>query len=381
MLKFNNSKNCCLAPHTTINFDTMGHMRVCCYNSSFILGTYPKDSVIESWNSIKRKEFIDEFKEKFPSGCELCYKQYQGNNFSNGLFASFDPYDEFLDDDFPISFNFEFGTVCNYECIMCGGKWSSSIRKNREKLPLIKSPYDENFVKEIEHFIPKLRFANFLGGEPFLNSLYYKIWNSFLIKNRKAIISITTNGSVYNSRIENLLKAFPTMCVNVSFDSLDEKTYNFIRRRGNFKKVMENISRLMEIKKLTGIAFCPMIQNVYELPDMMSFCIKHDLDIWINTVRGPLGGRLEGIHENANGNTDIWTGGINSEESLNLEDINNAELIPEVSLYTLPKEELEVIVKYLNRYNFEAGKFNYGNKYKDFVRSLESLCGNTESLT
>ena len=71
--KFNNSKNCCLAPYTTLNFDTMGYMRVCCYNSEFILGKYPDNSIVEAWSNASRNKFIQSLKQlKFPKGCEDC---------------------------------------------------------------------------------------------------------------------------------------------------------------------------------------------------------------------------------------------------------------------------------------------------------------------
>ena len=61
---------------------------------------------------------------------------------------------------------------------MCGGKWSSAIRKNREGLPPLKNHYDKDFVKQIREFLPFLREARFIGGEPFLINLYYDIWEA-----------------------------------------------------------------------------------------------------------------------------------------------------------------------------------------------------------
>ena len=70
LFKFNNSKNCCMAPYSTINFDTMGYIRVCCYNSDFILGEYPKISIKDAWNSEQRNIFINSLTNKiFPKGC------------------------------------------------------------------------------------------------------------------------------------------------------------------------------------------------------------------------------------------------------------------------------------------------------------------------
>lgn len=368
--KFNNDKNCCLAPHSTINFDTMGYMRVCCYNNDFLLGKYPETNLHDAWFNPKRIKFIESLKKlNFPKGCHLCKKQVIQGNTKNALFTHFDSYEPEIND-YPISFTFDLGTICNYECIMCGGKWSSSIRKNREKLPALKSPYDDNFVKELKEFIPHLKHANFLGGEPFLNNIYYKIWNYILIRNRHLNINITTNGSIYNPKIENYLNNFPNARIVVSLDSLEEDTYQFIRRRGNFKSVMENIKRFKDLGKMGGIAFCPMIQNIHELPNIIQYCIDNGYDLSINDVTEPLGGRLEGIHENAKGNVYIWTGPNEPIEKIDPTKLDNKTLLPEVALKTLPKEKLQNIITDLKKYNFND-YMTYQGKYMSFINSLE----------
>lgn len=369
--KFNNSHNCCLAPKSTLSFDTMGYIRVCCYNSLFVLGTYPKDSISDAWNGRKRQLFIEKLKNKtFPTGCEGCQMQIKQNNISNGLFSSFDHYDKEVREDFPIALHFEFGTICNFECIMCGGKWSSSIRKNREKLPPIKSPYDDNFIDQAKPFIEKALYVNFLGGEPFLNPLYYKILTILMAKNKYVKGAITTNGSIFNDRIENYLKNLPNLGINISLDSLEEKTYETIRKNGNYKTLMENIKKFKDMGKLTGVAVCPMIQNIHELPNLVQFAIDNKLSLYLNSVFGHLGGKIKGIHENETENEWVWGGLHNKAEMIG--NIKNESLIPEVALHTLPKDKLEEIVNYLKQFSFVSNLYErYGVIYSDFVRSLE----------
>jgi MoaA/NifB/PqqE/SkfB family radical SAM enzyme len=77
---------------------------------------------------------------------------------------------------YPRVMEFELSNECNLECVMCNGYFSSSIRKNREKLPASVSPYNDQFVDELDQFIPHLTDAKFLGGEPFMIDIYLKIW-------------------------------------------------------------------------------------------------------------------------------------------------------------------------------------------------------------
>lgn len=361
---FNNSYKCCLAPYSTMNFDTTGVIRFCCYNNKFILGTYPDTSIVNAWNNPERLAFINKLKKHdFKQGCERCEYLIATKNTAGALFTKFNMFEKHIGD-LPVNFEFEFGTICNYECIMCGGKWSSSIRKNREKLPPIKSPYDGNFIEQLKPFIPHLRTATFLGGEPFLTPLYYQIWDLLLSLNKDITLHITTNGSIFNDRIRTYLNNFPNARVIISLDSLKKETYELIRKNGVFDNVMKNIKILLDMKKLHSIAFCPMIQNVYELPEVVKFCEENKLGLYLNTVMEPLGGKLKGIHENENNRTQVWTG---ANENIEHVTQNIIKPIPEFCLHTLPLVEIKNIIEYLSKYNYQS------KVYIDFIAYLNSL--------
>lgn len=369
---FDNSYKSCLAPYSTLNFDTTGVIRFCCYNNKFILGIYPSVSIEEAWNNPARKEFIKSLEaHNFNQGCERCEYLIATKNIAGALYTKFNMFEPHINNinnlkDLPLNFEFEFGTICNYECIMCGGKWSSSIRKNREKLPPIKSPYNEKFIEQLKYFIPHLRTVTFLGGEPFLNPLYYKIWDLLLELNRDVVLHITTNGSILNERIKKYLNDFSNAKIIISMDSLEKNTYELIRKNGNFDNVMKNINELLRIKKLSSIAFCPMIQNVYELPNIVNFCENNKLGLYINTVMEPLGGRLRGIHENEKDKTQVWIGAENKTIE-HVAPADDGNIIPEFCLNTLSADEIKKIIEYLSRYNYKLKAYN------DFIAYLNSL--------
>jgi MoaA/NifB/PqqE/SkfB family radical SAM enzyme len=365
--KFNNSKNCCIAPYSTLNFDTLGKIRVCCYNNYSILGEYPQTTLKSAWFSSQRQDFIKKINTlNFPKGCEKCKLQIITNNISNALFTKFDFYDNSIGD-YPVNLEFDFSFTCNLECIMCGGKWSSSIRKNREKLPSLKSPYNEEFINQLRDFIPHTKTANFLGGEPFLTPIYYKIWDLFLELNPDASIYVTTNGTILNDKVKAYLSK-SNMRVVLSLDSLKRDTYELIRKNSNFDTVMANLTYFLNTKKIASIAFCPLIQNVYELPDIAHFCIQKQIGFYINTVTKPLGGKIKGIHENESHNISVWTGDDSKMETIST---SLETPIPEFCLSSLTIEELDKIIKHLQIYTFKlAGNTNIQKQYVDFVKSL-----------
>lgn len=288
----------CHAPFTCMNFEQNGHVTVCCYNRTYILGTYPHDTLTNMWFGQKTEQLRKCMKEKhLPAGCEICSTQFQSKNFG-GLRAQ--SYDFLADQKYPERegrliampkvLEFEISNVCNLECVMCSGNFSSSIRKNREKQPPLNSPYDEAFVKQLEAFVPHLVEARFLGGEPFLINIYYQIWDLITRLNPNIKVVITTNGTILNNRVKDVLDKLKANII-ISIDSLEKENYERIRKNAKFDQVMENFQYLREYvkRKNTSMCFtvCPMQQNWKEIPQILEFCNKQGIHLYFNTVGYP----------------------------------------------------------------------------------------------
>lgn len=339
----------CNAPFLALNFAQTGLINACCMSRRHVLGVYPKNTILQAWTGEKIKELreaIDRF--DFSKGCNMCHKQILSGNYENSLLKKFQNNRHTINHRsiFPAIMEFELSSICNYECIMCGGMWSSSIRKNREKLPPIISPYDSEFVKQLELFIPHLKVARFLGGEPFATPIYYEIWDKFSELNSTAFISVTTNGSIFNNRIKEILRTLKNIMLCISLDSVNPDTYKLIRKNGNLDTVIENIHKIKQEvghDKIGSIAFCPMRQNWHEIPDIINFCRKNAFDLCFNNVEGHLGGTIYGLHENAP--NDITYAFDNDKNPEITHVLDNK--IPEVSLFTLPEDEKIKIISFL----------------------------------
>ena len=288
----------CHAPFTNMNFAQNGDATACCYNRTHVLGTYPANNVDEMWHGQKAQELRAYLKANvLPAGCEPCALQLLSRNFGGLRARSFDyvasaKYPE-KDGRFvpkPQMMEFEISNVCNLECTMCNGFFSSSIRRHRERLPALKSPYDMAFVEQLEPFIPHLSQAKFLGGEPFLIRTYYRIWDMLIRLNPGVQVSITTNGTTLNQRVTDILEKLQAHIV-VSVDSLEKENYERIRVNADFDTVMQNVRYYREYarRRNTGVTFavCPMQQNWRELPTFLTQCNEFGINLFFNTVTWP----------------------------------------------------------------------------------------------
>ena len=295
----------CHAPFVNLNFEQNGNVRACCYNTKDILGTWPAQSIQEIWRGEKAVTLRNHIRvNDLGGGCTECGNMIiAGNN--QGVRAKY--FDEFAGNNvdsrihyfrnkltghinYPRVMEFELSNECNLECVMCNGYFSSSIRKNREKLPPSVSPYNDRFVDELDHFIPHLTDAKFLGGEPFMIDIYLKIWERILKINPKVRIHITTNGTFLNSRIKKLLEGL-TAGIILSIDSVNKETYQKIRVNGNYEKVMENLDYLLDYTKrkktFISMAACPITYNWHEMPEMLEFCMERNIALYLNAVFSP----------------------------------------------------------------------------------------------
>ncbi len=288
-------KDCfCYVPFMNLLFTQGGQVKTCCYNEKVCLGTYPQQSIAEMWNNdiLKqtRQAMLDN--DLNTAGCAYCENMLLQSKFYGIKPGTYDQYLPYLQGNQPIVLEFELNNTCNLECIMCNGYTSSAIRRNRDKLPGLPSPYDDKFVEQLRPFLPKLKEARFFGGEPFLIDIYYKIWELILEVNPEIRIYTLTNGTVWNKKIDGLVSRL-NIDLGISVDAMDKKIFESIRKNASFDKVMENIQKIKKLylKKKPGravtISTTPILQNIEQIPLIVDYCNQNEFYLWLSTVEQP----------------------------------------------------------------------------------------------
>ncbi len=287
----------CHAPFRNIYFNQSGNAVACCYNTTHVLGTWPQDSIRSMWFGDKARALRQYIRENdLGGGCQSCAHQLQSGNFT-GQMSVFDSLADSGkgasnqgDVPMPLQFEFSLTNTCNLECIMCGGYWSSAIRRNREMLAPLHSPYDSGFVDQLDEFLPHLRVAKFFGGEPFLIRMYHEIWERIRVINPDIKVYVTTNGTTLTHWARELLDSLQVFPI-ISIDSMQRATFESIRPNAVFETVMANLATLQEYSRQNSrtmsFAVCPMQQNWQEMPDIVAYCNQNRIGIYFNTVYYP----------------------------------------------------------------------------------------------
>jgi MoaA/NifB/PqqE/SkfB family radical SAM enzyme len=282
-----NIKDYCTAFQNNAYFRMDGSVTPCSANCENVFGRYPEMSVKEIFEGKQRTELIKQFNRgEIPSGCYNCSKNLKNNNYKSASFQNYNKrYKKKL---FPVTVEFELSNHCNLKCIMCNSTYSDQHSNISEASNNI--IYDDEFVNQLIPYMSNFRSSSFKGGEPFLISIYYQIWDKLILMNRKNRISVTSNGTILNKNIKDVLSK-GKFHINISIDSLNQQNFENIRKNATFKVFKNNLDYFIRYSKQKKTSFntcvCIMSNNYLDIIDIFKYANANDFNVYLNFVEVP----------------------------------------------------------------------------------------------
>ena len=314
--KNNNKNNFCIRPFNSGVIVTNGDIKICCQITPELtefkeyVDYNIKNNTVEEWlnsNYIKyvRKNILENKKLK---ECVNCWKKEDKNlishrNESNFEYKSifqnkFEKHLKLLKKDnlfFPEDIELQITNSCNLKCQMCAGKYSSTLLIENNALgfeSLKQKDYNLNNSEylKIENIIKHdLSLLNLRGGEPLFNKKIIDLLSQ-LVKNGKAkniTLHITTNGTICNNKILNLLKNFKKIRLMFSIEGT-EKCNEYIRFPSTWSKIKNNVD---QFKKLNNVYIYvnTVVQNlnILYMRDLISYCYENNFFINLSKLEEP----------------------------------------------------------------------------------------------
>jgi len=281
-----NTLSPCLAPFNNMYFTTEGRVAPCWLLVGYLDTWSTQKSIKDIWFGEKFSKYRDNLKNGiFENECRVCKQKIEADTWPLAM-----AYDGFTVKDYPSLLELELSNQCNLECIMCEGRLSSGIRKNRDKLPPLPMIYDDSFIEQLKEFIPHLEELRFNGGEPFAQKIVYDICMLVADLNPSLRINIATNGTVYNKQVKKIMDRC-NLSLNISIDSLEKENYDSIRINGDFNLLMENFIRFRDYchsnHRGLSVMVNPMRNNWWEMPNFVEFATENKVHLWYNTIHHP----------------------------------------------------------------------------------------------
>lgn len=280
---------------------------------------FKSSSIMQYYNSEQMKTMrLNMLNGSAPSECAECYYQDQHGKLSGRIkqlnksgvlqhhfdlsLRSSPHYEHFaysfnhsgVSDYYPVDLQIDLGNICNSACIMCDPSASSRLTQDYIKLSKIDSLFSEpkdytswtrdpamldRFVKELTT-IPNIRYIHFLGGETLYDPSFYilceKLVECGLSKN--IIVGTTTNGTIYDQRIENLIPEFKEFHLGISIESVT-KLNDYIRYPSEITDVLSNINKFLKLrdttKLYTSLRITPNIFSISEIHELLEFMLEN----------------------------------------------------------------------------------------------------------
>jgi len=196
----------------------------------------------------------------------------------------------------PVDLQIDLGNICNSACIMCEPFSSSRLTSDYNKLskthPLfdIPTPYKswtqdpallDKFVNEIIE-IKNLKYIHFLGGETLYDPAFYIICEKLIDAgiSKNITIGTTTNGTIYDNRVERLINEFGDFHLGISIEAVTPIN-DYIRYPGKLNDIISNIDKFLELRKTSNLfislRITPNIFTIYDIDLFIRYMLENQV--------------------------------------------------------------------------------------------------------
>ena len=148
-------------------------------------------------------------------------------------------------DNYPPLLQIEPSSVCNFRCVFCFMTDESFSQKKSKHMGIMSLDTYKRIVDQVEDRVQFVTLAS--RGEPLINKQLGKMLE--YSKDKFLGLKINTNASLLNEKLIHDILSSDVLTVVFSADAAEKKTYEKLRVRGNFDKVIKNIKLFKDIKE------------------------------------------------------------------------------------------------------------------------------------
>ncbi len=265
--------------------------------------------ILEFWNS----NYLTQLRKKFlsnerPEECKSCWEEEEKNLQSHRLKSNYEYKAIFKNNykknlkllkksnlKYPEDVELNITNICNLKCQMCSGKDSSKLLVENKILGfenLNQKDYElneKNYFKIQEIIQHDIKLLNLRGGEPLVNKIIINLIEQLvkIDKAKEIQLHITTNGTICNNKILNLLSNFKNVRIMFSMESVG-KYNDYLRYPSTWQEIEKNI---LKFKSLKNAYLCinTVVQNLnlLYLHPLIEFANFHNIFLNFEVLTHP----------------------------------------------------------------------------------------------
>jgi len=233
--------------------------------------------------------------------CEYCYERERGGGKSyrqiaNEIFADMTGLDQLIEstgldgtvESFPCYLDIRFGNVCNLACIMCNfptsSRWGSMTGPIWSETRIDPYSDDAELWSILKRHVVHIRRIYFAGGEPFLQSMHFKMLDLIIDGGCAGQIDLaySTNLTVLPKGIFDRLQKFKSVDIGASCDGLGA-TYEVIRSGAKWSVFVANLRQVKKYFKVR-LAVTPQRHNIHQLGEIIEWGLAEDCEVDLSNI-------------------------------------------------------------------------------------------------
>ncbi len=192
--------------------------------------------------------------------------------------------------------------LCNFSCRSCEPSFSSEIAReiqNNQELSKYHTPTNihlENHKshQDIKLLLPTIKRINFTGGEPLLIKENITVLEELIrLDNTDCELLITTNASVINNKIVELVKHFDRVHWTISLDAVSYVA-EYVRNGTVWSTLVNNIKQILSTRQSVGFNTVLSAYSVLDINNLLVFFknlkieyADQPLEIWFSICQDP----------------------------------------------------------------------------------------------
>ena len=314
------SKLYCVLAAKGLGLHNSGRTYLCCHSRKYLEDQQGEQIYLDThtledaWASPTRREIQTALEQgvEHPN-CQACWDdEHAGKKSRRQIFNDMALMINERDDQ-PQILDLKMGNTCNMRCRTCNPEVSSQWYREdweltvgpRDKISYqdylprwrrIPASYGEDNValwSTMRRWIPNTVYIDYYGAEPMLIRKNFEILQHAVDQGRAGSIDLhfSTNGTIWNQDLEDLLRHFRTIWIDLSIDDIGSRC-GYIRYPSTWQQVEPNLHQLLATQKKynnfrVGVCVTVNSLNIYYLPEIFDYFAGLDLAINFNMLHLP----------------------------------------------------------------------------------------------
>ena len=310
----------CILADKGLGLHNSGRTYLCCHSRKYLEDAQGEQIYLDThtleqaWTSPTRREIQESLENNQEhASCQACWDDEHAGKKSRRQWHNSMNHPVTDRDDQPQILDLKMGNTCNMKCRTCNPEVSSQwyredwelaaqpaegvsypeYLKRWRRIPASYSDNNQDLWNTMSKWVPNTVYIDYYGAEPMLIKKNFDVLQTAVDQGTAKDIALhfSTNGTVWNDELENLLKQFKRVYFDLSIDDIEDRC-GYVRYSSTWDLVSANLERFLQAQRTNknfqfGVCITVNSLNVYYLDEIFDFFAKKGLGCNFNMLHLP----------------------------------------------------------------------------------------------